>query len=271
MKTEKKTAKREKKPRPPRLKLRTFVLGSKIVSYYPLFGGRYAGHADQHEQMAEVLQSRQLELVAEFNETEVGLSQLAKAIDKARKTGSLLVFSKLSYLSRNLKFLKALATLAPDIPYRALDDNHFNPNTFLIYLGEANVVWHARRNRIKDAMADAKANGAKFGAARPGHFNKKNGHLRGWKVAIVEAAKKRKKQDSDAYSFLVPIIKELLAKEFSWRDIANELNERGHRTTKGTEFVAPTVFRIYKRQGGRQGGAREKGVGRAAVHAAANK
>ena len=92
----------------------------------------------------------------------------------------------------------------------------------------------------------------------------------GWRVAIVEAAKVRKKQDADAYMLIVPIIRELLDKGFSYRDIANELNERGHRTTKGTEFVAPTVFRIFKRQGGRHGAARTKGVGREAVLAAAN-
>ncbi len=75
MKTATKTrrAKKPEKELPPRLKLRTFDLGRKIVAYYPLFGGRYAGHAVQHEQVAEALQARELELVGEFNETKVGL------------------------------------------------------------------------------------------------------------------------------------------------------------------------------------------------------
>jgi DNA invertase Pin-like site-specific DNA recombinase len=260
-----------KKMSPKLKKFRRFAAGEKIVTYYPLFGGRYAGHSAQHEQVAQEIQHRQLELVAEFNEKKVGLKELRKAIETARETGSILVFSKLAYLARNLKFLKVLAAEAPDIQFVALDDEkRFNSATFPAFLGQARDVWHEKRTRIKDAMAEAKANGAKFGAARPGHFNRKNEHLRGWRVAIVEAAKVRKKQDADAYMLIVPIIRELLDKGLSYRGIANELNERGHRTTKGTEFVAPTVFRIYKRQGGRHGGARAKGVGRQAVHAATN-
>lgn len=271
MKTTKKTAKKKQRvPRKPK-QFRDFSLGEKVVTYYPLFGGRYAGHPVQHEQVAHEIQNKQLELVAEFNEKKVGLKLLRRAIKKARESSAILVFSKLAYLARNLKFMKVLAAEAPDITFVALDeDKRFNAATFPIYLDAAKEVWHEKRTRIKDAMAEKKANGAKFGAARPGHFNESNEHLRGWRSAIVEAAKIRKKQDADAYRLIIPIIQHLLDKGLSYRDIANELNESGYRTTKGTVFVAPTVFRIYKRQGGRHAN-REKGLGRRANRLAANR
>ena len=246
----------------------------KIVAYYPVFGGKYKKHLEQRELIAEFAEKMDHDLVDEFAEKESGLVVFRKAMAKAKKTGSALVFSRIAYLSRNLKFLRVLAEGGPDLTFIALDDENFSPATFPHYVEQAKEVWHERRNKVKDGMAEAKKNGAKFGARRPGAQTKNWKKAQGWKKAIAQSAKARAQRTDDAYALLIPKIIEMRRAGEGWPAIANYLNEAGHVTTTGAPFSAPTVLRIIKRharQGGQGDPARREGMGRPPLHAAAHR
>lgn len=241
----------------------------KIVVYFPLFGGRYKKHLTQREDVAQFVQNNTAHVNAEFEETKPGLAELRNAIAKAKKSGATIIFSRLGYLTKNLKFLRALADCG--VMFHALDDDRFNPNTFQVYLKLAKEEWHVRRTRIKDGMAKAKAEGAVFASAQPGHWNRKNKHLRGWKQATEASAKKRQQRANDAYAPILPMMLQMREKGESYDAIAQALNDAGHLTSAGTQFTVPTVFKIIKRHGGLNDRTRRKGMGRPAGSATAKR
>ncbi|MBX7133792.1 MAG: recombinase family protein, partial [Fimbriimonadaceae bacterium] len=146
----------------------------------------------------------------------------------------------------------------------------FTRKSLDILLKTAHDHMHARSDRIKRAMVRAaKRNGEKYGSARPGHWTRKNNHLRGWKVASETAVRKRSQRCADAYGPIIPEIEALLKKGESYASIANTLNEAGHLTLTGSPFSAATVFKIYKRLGAQHGKDTRK-VGRKAALAAAH-
>lgn len=240
----------------------------KIVLYYPLFGSKKKAYRAQRADIARFVQTSHSDIVAEFTEVKPGLAELRKAAEKARRSDAILAITRIGYLAKNLNFLRALSE-GGEVVFLAIDEPHFNPATFNSYLGLARAEAQIRRNRIKDAMAKAKANGAKFGSRRPGAWTKKNEHLRGWRKSIKVAARLKRQRTADAYALLVPMMLEMRDRGESFSSIAIALNDAGHVTTKGAKFSAPTVFKILKRQGGQDDSTREEGMGHPRLDAAA--
>lgn len=244
----------------------------KVIAYYPLFGGRSKKHLSQAEAVARLIKKKKYELVAQFHEGEPGLGELRLAMAKAVATGATLLFSHIGYLSKNLKFLRAIAEGGADLRFLAIDDRSFNPTTFKHYLGLAHDAWHERRKMIRQGMAEAKSQGAKFGMARRGAKTKNWRKAKGWQAAAEASVAARSERVADAYALLIPKMLEMQEKGEGPTAIALALNEEGHVTTTGAPFSAPTVFRILKRHarhGGRHDRARGKGLGRTGHDAAA--
>jgi DNA invertase Pin-like site-specific DNA recombinase len=183
---------------------------------------------------------------------------------KADKAGAILVFSKIGYLSRNLKFLRALAEGGANLKFVALDDQDFTPDTFRLYLAEAKDVWHQRRNLIKERMAKKKKRGAKFGARRPGAQSKNWRAAEPWNAAAQASVAARAARVDAAYAAIIPEMTKMRDKGMSFTEIATALNDAGHLTTSHKPFSAPTVFKIMKRlkrQGGQDAAKGRKGLG----------
>jgi hypothetical protein len=232
-----------------------------LVIYWPLFGGKPGEKPLQRQIVATYTRVRGRTVIAEFEETEPGLGELRPAMEAANKAGAILVFSKLGYLTRNLKFLQALAEGAAELQFRALDDKKFNPGTFQVYLTEAKAVWHERRDTIKDAMAKAKKDGAKFGSQRRGARTKNWRNAKPWNAAAEASVEARTERVTAAYALLIPQIQEMVDRGLRYSDIAQALNDAGHLNTSNKPFTAPTVFKIlkrHKRQGGRNSGSGRK-------------
>ena len=66
------------------------------------------------------------------------------------------------------------------------------------------------------------------------------------KKAIKASARRRSERARAAYAKLVPLMRQL-HREHSFDQVANLLNEKGHRTIIGTPFNGPTVCRILQR------------------------
>jgi len=243
----------------------------KLVVYRPLFGGQAGDRHLQQEAIDQYTKQRDRQAIAEFQETETGLEELRKAMAKAEKAEAVLVISRIGYLSRNLKFLRALAEGGSNLTFVALDDQEFNPRTFQMYLSEAKNKFHQRRELIKDRMAKAKKKGAKFGTQRKGAQSKAWRAAEPWNAAATASVAARRARVDAAYATIIPEVQRMLEKGMSYAEISTALNEAGHLTTGNKPFSAPTLFKIMKRlkrQGGQNAGTRGKGLGSKA-HAAA--
>ena len=242
----------------------------KMVLYYPRVG---RGHKSQQALAEEFLKRNKATAVAEFYEDGPGLVELRKAMAKAKDVGGMLVITRLiGTIATNLNFMQAMAEC--EVDFVAINmGKRFNRNTLPKFLAIAQSEHHRRRQEIKDAMAEKKENGAVFGAARRGHWNKKNRPL--LLAATIKAgnasAKARREMVDDAYAPLMPKMLEMQERGEGPTGIAEALNMAGHLTTKGMPFTAPTVFKILKRHGGQNGRARTKAVGRKAHLATAQR
>lgn len=239
-----------------------------VVVYYPRFGGRNKKQRAQREAVADFVKTSRCTVNSEFVETEPGLPMLRKAIEKCRRTGDSLVIGKMGFLIRSLAVLRMLRD--GNVPFFVLDDQQLNPATLQVYLVHAEEAWTERSLKIKDGIKKARKAGQKFGSAQRGHWNKTNRHLRDWEKANEVSVKLRAQRVAEAYAPILPMMDAMRKSGKTYDEIATALNDAGHLTAAGTPFIAPTVFKILKRHGGKNG-ARGKGVGRAAHFAAAER
>ena len=230
----------------------------KTILYYPRTG---RGHKSQRALADQFIKRNKATVIASFHETGPGLIELRKAMAASKEAGVILVITR--FLGTlGLNFMQAKAEC--EVDFIAINQRKFNRNTLPVFTARARDDWHRKREAIKDAMAEKKKDGAVFGTARRGHWNKTNRHL--MLAATVKAAeasvRARRKLADDAYAPLMPKMLEMRERGAGPTEIADALNLAGHLTTKGMPFTAPTVFKILKRHGGRNGQARTQVVGR---------
>ena len=184
------------------------------------------------------------EILAEYTEVETGKRadrpELAKAIAHAKLSGATLVIAKLDRLARNVHFTAGLMN-SGDNP---------NANRLTIHILAAVAEDEAQRisARTKAALKVAKARGVRLGSARSDHWQGRE-HLRvkGQAKATQVAAEKRSKRAREAYDFLVPAIRERRVSGESFQQVAEWLNEQGHRTTAKKPFTRAAVRRVLLR------------------------
>ena len=192
--------------------------------------------------------------IAEFLEIESGKKsnrpELRKAISTAKSRGAVLVVAKLDRLARNVAFTSAL--MESGVEFVACDMPQANRLT--IHIMAAMAEDEARRisQRTRDALAELKAKGVSLGSARPGHWEaieaKHGRNLRGWNG--VEPGRRliiKKDRLNERYAEALPIILSLLERSVSHKEIAETLNRRGIKTTRGCSYTANTVYQVAVR------------------------
>jgi DNA invertase Pin-like site-specific DNA recombinase len=164
--------------------------------------------------------------------------ELAKALHHAKVTGATLVIAKLDRLSRNLAFLAALQDAGTK--FVAADMPEANELTIHIMAAMAQAERKAISKRTKEALAAAKARGAKLGNPMGA---KAFGAYRGNEAAVAAIKAKSKAFASD----LKPVIEAIRADgHSSLRAIAAELNSRGIMTARGGKWGPQAVSDVVR-------------------------
>lgn len=221
----------------------------KVVAYYRVStaaqGRSGLGLEAQQAAVAQFCGGRGCDILGEFTEVESGKvnsrPELTKALHLAKVTGATLVVAKLDRLSRNVAFLAALQESGA--PFVAADMPEANELTIHIMAAVAQAERKAISRRTKEALAAAKARGAKLGnpngAAALVSADKGN-------VASLVAIK----AGADRFAAdLEPIVADIMGKgTTSLRTIASELNRRGIVTRRGGAWHPATVRDLLNRQ-----------------------
>ena len=188
--------------------------------------------------------ARGAEILARFTEVESGKianrPELTAAIQLARLTGATLVIAKLDRLSRNAAFLLTLRDSG--VRFLAVDMPEANDLTVGIMALVAQAEREAISRRTKEALAVAKARGAKLGnpngAAALRRAGKGGAALR----AAVSA-------NADRFAVeLDPVLQDIQkAGHVTLRAIAADLNRRGMRTRRGGAWQVSNVRNLLAR------------------------
>lgn len=157
--------------------------------------------------------------------------ELTKAIDLAKKERAVLLVAKLDRLSRKVSFV---ATLLDDKRLELKVACMPNADKFQlhIYAALAEQERDFISKRTKAAMAEAKANGRKFGGLRD-KTNERNKAIQQEALARAEALS----------GVIIPMRKDGM----SMKAIADQLNKLGYQTARGGEFTAMQVKRTLDR------------------------
>lgn len=219
---------------------------NEVVAYYRLSkkkrkpGGKQPENGDDE-------QSQCADILADYQEIETGRRsdrpELAKAIAHAKRAGATLCIAKLDRLARNVHFVSGLMEsgvdfVACDIPFA---------NKFTVHILAAVAEHEAEQisQWTKDALAAAKRQGTKLGAANPKCRNLTDEARRRGAKAAGEAVKRRA---DEAYADLREFLA-ALRPAFSYQQIADILNMQGHRTRRGKPWSDVAVLRACRRMG----------------------
>ena len=184
--------------------------------------------------------SRGYDLQSEFTEIESGKNknrqELAKAIAMCKSQDATLVIAKLDRLARNVNFITALQESG--IKFIAVDNpeaNHMMVQMLAVFAeNEAKAI----SVRTKAALAAAKARGVVLGT--PENLTDA---ARQRSIESRRAASKAKLEQAAKYAGKARQCGDSL------RTIATDLNEMGHRTSRGKLFTATAVSRMLKTLG----------------------
>jgi DNA invertase Pin-like site-specific DNA recombinase len=226
----------------------------RAVAYYRVSTaaqGRSGLGLEAQKQAVEALcASRGWEIIAPpFTEVESGKRadrpELAKALHRAKVTGSTLVVAKLDRLSRNAAFLNSLMDskvplVFADMPFA---------DRFMVGIMAQVAQWEAEQigTRTKAALQAAKARGQRLG--NPNGAEALRRAKRG-NTAAVEAVRTGADQRAEE---LRPIIHDLHSRYIrSMPAIAAALNEAGIVTARGGQWHASSVRNLLARLGVQQ-------------------
>jgi DNA invertase Pin-like site-specific DNA recombinase len=209
----------------------------KFVAYYRVSansGGRTrVGPHAQRKAVKDYLNGGLWELVAEFTEIEPGRRskhpELVKALTVCRKLRARLVIAKLNKLSRSLAFMVTLAD--SDVDFIAVDKPHVNRLTIHNLVRVARDAGEVVSERIKAALAAAKASGKKLGTRNPNRL-------------VKRMAKARKAKAEQFAASVLPMIRAIEA--LGWTSnaaIAAQLNARDVPTAWGKKWTHVQVGR----------------------------
>jgi len=186
--------------------------------------------------------------------------KLREAIDDAVRSGAVLVIPHLGRLVKNLHVMRDLHTSKVD--FRCLDNHGVNPDSINLFATAAEDESARVSDRSKVAMQACVARGVKLGSARPDHWKGRE-HLRGTKLAIAAAAKKKRERTKITYAYLMPEIKLRRERGDTLPEIVEWLNGQGKTTTAGKPFTQTAVWRLIHRYLGKEylGSSRKRTTG----------
>lgn len=176
-------------------------------------------------------------IIAEYTEIETGKNnnriELNKAIETAKNNNATLIIAKLDRLSRNASFIFQLQD--SQIDFIACDIPQANRMTIGIFALLAEQERQFISERTSAALQAKKAQGAVLGT--PQNFTDKTrakGRLAYHNIAIENENNKR------AFA----MVKALRNSGLSYRQIANELNTNGFKTSTGKSFYANSIKQL---------------------------
>lgn len=224
------------------------MANGRFVAYHRVSTARQGasglGLEAQQEAVRRYLNGGDWQLVSELVEVETGTGKkqrpkMAEALRLCRLHNATLIIAKLDRLARNVHFVSGLMEAGVD--FVALDMPQANRLTIHIMAAMAEHEAEAISVRTKDALAAAKARGAKLGGDR-GNFAEVRalGPIASRKVRTDKAAKRA--------ADVLPAILDIQASGASLRGIAAELTARGIPAPRGGAWAAIQVSRILARQ-----------------------
>lgn len=188
-------------------------------------------------------------LIASYTEVESGKKseriELAKALGHAKRNKATLIVAKLDRLSRNVAFLSAL--MESKVDFICADMPTANKLTIHIMAAMAEHEGKVISERTKAALTQAKIRGVKLGSHREGHWEgKEQLRLNGLAKGREQAAKSNKAKKIEAYSDLVPQIIEYKKTGKTLQQIADILNDSGHKTRRGKSWSHVQILRLLR-------------------------
>jgi len=179
-------------------------------------------------------------LINEYREVESGKNneriQLLEALSECKRVDATLLIAKLDRLSRNAAFIFTLKDSG--VKFKCVDMPEANSVTIGIMAVLAQDERERISHRTKVALAALKAKGVKLG--KPENLTDEA------RRRSIEARKK-KANSNEHNTKATSLIKALRSNGASFRDIAQELNDSGFKTSRDSYFSAMTVKRLYDR------------------------
>jgi DNA invertase Pin-like site-specific DNA recombinase len=201
----------------------------------------------QREAVSNFLNGGKWKLIEEVVEVESGKRsdrpKLTHALLLCRLHKAKLVVAKLDRLSRNLHFLTSL--MESKVPFVAADLP--DANNFTVHILAAVAEHEAKMisARTKAALQAAKRRGTKLGGKRRGQDWGKVAKL-GNRASAVVRQESAVERNAD-YLAIIQNITE--GKDWTLRQIAEALNERGIETARGNQWSPTQVMRVMQSGG----------------------
>ena len=177
-------------------------------------------------------------LFKSFTEIETGTSKkyrpiLNEAIELCKKHDATLIIAKLDRLARNVSFVSSL--MDSGIKFKAVDMPQANELTIHIMSAIAQHEAKAISTRVKEGLAQSDK---KLGNPQNLTLEAKKRGLESIKLKALNNLNNKR-----ALAF----VKGLNHSNMKLREIANELNSNGFKTSAGKEFSTTQVIRILKK------------------------
>jgi len=186
-------------------------------------------------------------VVAWYEEVETGRKdglanrpQLVRAVAHARRSSAMLVIARIDRLARSVFVTAQL--LRSGVEFIACDNPHASRLTIHILAAMAEHESHLISERVKAALAAARARGRVFKAARQlTPEERRRGQLAAGRASTARAR--------EAYADLLPAVREMRENGATLRAIAARLDAQGQRTSRGGTWNSATVYRLLRREG----------------------
>ena len=181
----------------------------------------------------------------EFTEIETGTSKryrpiLNEAIELCKETGATLIIAKLDRLARNVAFVSSL--MDSQVKFKAVDMPQANELTIHIMSAIAQHEAKAISKRVKEGLAQSTK---KLGT--PANLTEE-ARLRGLESIKHKAKNNPNNKRALAYVKMMKERNVLMKKnKVTLREIAEELNSEGFKTSTGKDFGTTQVIRLLKK------------------------
>ena len=172
---------------------------------------------------------------AEFTEIETGTNKryrpiLNEAIELCAKTGATLIIAKLDRLARNVSFVSSL--MDSKVKFKAVDMPEANELTIHIMSAIAQHEAKAISKRVKEGLAQSKK--------KLGNPQNLTDEAKAKGLESIKHKAKHNPHNKRALAF----VRSLNYADMKLRQIAEQLNENGFKTSTGKDFGTTQVIRV---------------------------
>ncbi|MFD1753566.1 recombinase family protein [Rufibacter sediminis] len=188
-------------------------------------------------------------IIASFIEVESGKKdqrpELERAITYAKTHQARLVIAKLDRLSRSAAFIYALRDTGVD--FVCADMPEANALTIGIFAAMAQHERETISKRTREALQAKKALEPDWKPGTPTNLTEEA------RITSLETRKKKAKENENnrRAAAMVRSLRQRKDKDGNtptWREIANELNRNGFKTSRGGSFQATQAMRLYRQK-----------------------